>query len=119
MILLALAIYGLFCLAYVARPGRRAGAWLLAATILLPFALIGAGLVDGNRAADRMILNMRESTFIGLPMGAAESNVGDSLGKRVEVSRSRIGDVETVGYVYDGRYTLIFQNGKLVSKSRR
>lgn len=116
MILLTLAFYMLFCVAYVSRPGRRAGGWLLAASILLPFALLGAGLADGNRAADQMIADMRESTFIGLPMGATD--VGSSLGKRVEVSRSRIGDVETVGYVYDARYKLIFQNGRLVSKSR-
>lgn len=118
MILLTLAVYLLFAIAYVACPGRRAGRWLLAASILLPFALLGAGLVDGNRAADRTIAEMRESTFADLQMGTDESIIGDSLGKRVEVSRSRIGDLETVGYVYDARYKLIFQNGKLVSKSR-
>jgi len=139
MILLTLAVYLLFAIAYVARPGRRVGGWLLAASILLPFALLGAGLMDANRAADRMITDMRESTakmlrecersriesrdriFDSLYMGETDSDfsiIGDSLGKRVEVSRSCIGEVETVGYVYDARYKLIFQNGRLVSKSR-
>jgi hypothetical protein len=136
MILIINAVYGLFCLAYVARPGRRAGAWLLSATLLLPFALIGAGLFDGNRESNRRIAEMRESTakslreiertriesrdriFETLKMGAAYSDIGNSLGTGVEVSRSRIGEMETVGYVYDGRYALIFQGGRLVSKSR-
>jgi len=44
MILLTLAVYLLLVIAYVARPGRRAGQWLLAATILLPFALLALAL---------------------------------------------------------------------------
>lgn len=62
MILLTIAGYGLFCLAYVARPGRRAGRWLLAATILLPFALLGAAYVDGTREVNRQCAEIREAT---------------------------------------------------------
>jgi hypothetical protein len=49
-------------------------------------------------------------------MGATDA---EYLGKRVEVSRSSIGGIETVAYIYGGRYVLVFQNGKLVSKSRK
>ena len=69
MILLTLAIFGLFCLAYVARPGRRAGGWLLLATILLPFALLGAAYFDGMREVERINAESLESTFDGLKMG--------------------------------------------------
>lgn len=66
MILLTIAGYGLFCLAYAARPGRRAAGWLLAASILLPFALLGAAYVDGIREVNRKCADIRESTVKSL-----------------------------------------------------
>jgi hypothetical protein len=62
MILITIAVYLLFVIAYVALPGRRAGRWLLAASILLPFALLGAAYVDGIREVNRTCAEIREST---------------------------------------------------------
>ncbi len=119
MILLTLAVYGLLWIVYFAAPGRKMGGTLLLATVLMPVALLGALAVDARIVGNRMVAEIRESMYSSLFMGWEESNIGDSLGERVETSRSRIGDIDTVGYVFDGRYILIFQNGKLVSKSRK
>jgi hypothetical protein len=86
------------------------------ATVLLPVALFGAAYWEAVREVERIKTESRESAFEYLQMGATDA---EYLGKRVEVSRSSIGGIETVAYIYGGRYVLVFQNGKLVSKSRK